>query len=72
MSEGIFDLSRATIPNINLAFDKGTLTSEQLVQLYLNRITDYDKQGPKINAVISLNPDCIPLAQKLDTERKLD
>lgn len=70
MSEGIFDLSRATIPNINLAFDKGTLTSEQLVQLYLNRITDYDKQGPKINAVISLNPDCIPLAQKLDTERK--
>ena len=50
-----FDLQTATLEDINKAFDAGALTSEKLTQLYLNRIAAYDKQGPKINAVITLN-----------------
>src|SRR5260221_8994642 len=65
-----FDLATATIADINAAFDSGALTSEKLTQLYLNRIAAYDKTGPKINAVITLNPKALETARALDAERK--
>lgn len=43
-----FRLQEATISEINTAFDSGELTSEQLTQLYLNRIDAYDNQGCEI------------------------
>ena len=64
------DLSNATIAQIDTAFDKGTLTSEKLVKMYLKRIEAYDKKGPAINAVITLNPQAIETAKALDKERK--
>jgi amidase len=65
-----FDLQTATIADINAAFDAGALTSEKLVQLYLSRIDAYDMQGPRINAIISLQPDALRIARELDNERK--
>ncbi len=65
-----FDLSTATIADINAAFDAGALTSEKLVQLYLNRIAAYDKKGPNINAIITLNAKALETARELDAERK--
>jgi amidase len=65
-----FDLQTATIEDINKAFDAGALTSEKLVQLYLNRIAAYDKKGPNINAVITLAPKALEQARALDKERK--
>src|SRR4051794_25574061 len=65
-----FDLQTATIEDINKAFDAGALTSEKLVRLYLNRIEAYDKQGPRINAVITLQSQAIEQAKALDAERK--
>ena len=64
------DLAGATIADIDAAFDKGTLTSEKLVKMYLRRIAAYDKQGPAINAVITLNPKALETARALDKERK--
>ncbi|MBM0743943.1 amidase [Phormidium sp. CLA17] len=64
-----FRLAEATIPDINLAFDSGALTSERLVELYLNRIATYDEQGPSINAIRELNPDALMYARILDAER---
>jgi amidase len=66
-----FRLQEATIADINKAFDAGVLTSEQLVQLYLNRIEAYDQQGPKLNSIITINPNALQIAQELDQERKL-
>jgi amidase len=63
-------LDAATIADINAAFKAGTLSSEQLVKLYLARIKAYDKQGPRINAVITLNPKALEIAKALDKERK--
>ena len=34
----------------------GTFSSEKLVQLCLARIQAYDRQGPKLHAVMALNP----------------
>jgi amidase len=65
-----FELTTATVADINAAFDTGALTSEKLTQLYLARIGAYDKAGPKINAVITLNAKALETARALDAERK--
>jgi amidase len=64
------NIETATIADLNAAFADGTLTSEQLVSAYLKRIAAYDKQGPAINAIITLNPNALIQARALDAERK--
>ncbi len=64
------DLTTATVAELNAAFAAGSLTSEKLVSLYLARIEAYDKQGPKVNCVITLNPEALAQARALDAERK--
>jgi hypothetical protein len=59
----MFDLSTATLADINAAMDAGALSSEKLVALYLRRIEAYDKNGPKINSVITLNPKALDEAR---------
>ncbi len=64
------DLFHATIQDIQAAMDAGTLTSEQLVQMYLDRIAAYDQKGPALNAILWLNPRALEQARALDAERK--
>ena len=63
-------LDSATIADLNAAFDAGTLTSERLVRMCLARIAAYDRQGPSLHAVITLNPKALDTARALDVERK--
>jgi len=65
-----FDLSTATIVDIQDAMDRGALTSERLVELYLARIEAYDQKGPAIKAFLYLNPSALAEAKALDAERK--
>ena len=65
-----FRLEEATIQSIHAAYKSGQLTSHRLVQLYLDRIEAYDKNGPQINSVITLNPDALAEADKLDAAFK--
>ncbi len=69
MSSRSFDLTTATITDINAAFDAGALTAAGLVELYLRRIDAYDQTGPAINAVLAINPDAGTTACALDAER---
>ena len=48
-----FELLEATIADIHDAYRSEQLTSRQLVQLYLDRIEAYDKNGPMINSIIT-------------------
>jgi amidase len=64
------DLDAATIADLNAAFNAGTLTSERLVQMSLARIQAYDRQGPTLRAVITVNPKALETARALDVERK--
>ena len=59
------NLETATIADLNAAFASGTLTSEQVVDAYLKRIAAFDKQGPNINAVLTLNPRAVAEARAL-------
>ena len=61
-----FQLVEATIEDIHEAYNAGTLTAHQLVQLYLDRIETYDQQGPAINAIISVNAAALREADRLD------
>ena len=63
-------LSKATLPALGRAFEEGRLTAERLVQVCLDRIEAYDRRGPRINAVINLNPEALQRARDLDRERE--
>ena len=51
-----FKIEETTISAIHAAFKPKTLTCHALVQRYLTRIAAYDKNGPAINAIVTLNP----------------
>ena len=61
-----FSIIETTIDHVHAAYKSGELTCRQLVQLYLDRIAAYDKNGPALNAIISLNPDALKEADRLD------
>lgn len=65
-----FAIVETTIEHIHAAFKAGGLTARELVQMYLNRIDAYDQKGPAINAVISINPDALNEADRLDAALK--
>ncbi|HUQ29081.1 MAG TPA: amidase [Usitatibacter sp.] len=65
-----FDVVEATVAGMQEAMAKGRITSRELTSLYLARIKAIDKAGPRINAVIELNPDALAIAEALDRERK--
>ena len=64
------DFDDASVADLEAAMAAGTFSSEKLVQLCLARIEAYDKQGPKLHAVMALNPKALEEAKALDAERK--
>lgn len=65
-----FELEELTITELQAGMQSGKYTSRQLVKKYLDRIDDIDKDGPKLNSVIEVNPDAMAIAEALDRERK--
>jgi amidase len=63
-----FNPANAGIEQLRAALDSGRVSSEQLVRYYLDRIQRFDKSGPRINALISLNPGALEQARRLDAE----
>ncbi|HVR48408.1 MAG TPA: amidase family protein, partial [Pseudorhodoferax sp.] len=61
-----FQLEEATVATVHAAFKAGTLSCESLVQQYLARIAAYDKQGPALQAILTVNPDALKTAAELD------
>ncbi|MCW5687509.1 MAG: hypothetical protein KIT76_03070 [Pseudolabrys sp.] len=70
MTSKAFNVVEATIADIHAAFEAGTLTARQLVEMYLSRIEAYDKKGPAINSVIALNDKALDEADRLDARFK--
>lgn len=51
--------------------EAGKLTSHALTSQYLARIRTIDKAGPRINAIIEINPEALKIALEMDRERHL-
>jgi amidase len=58
-----------TIAELHQKLADGELSARRLTELFLERIQRLDRDGPRINAVIELNPDALSIADGLDTER---
>lgn len=65
-----FELNELTIDELQKRMQSGQTTSHAITQMYLDRIQKIDKDGPKLNSVIELNPDALSIADALDKERK--
>jgi len=58
-----------SLPEIAAGLKAGEVTSEELVQAYIARIEAVDQSGPTLQSVMSINPDALADARKLDEKR---
>ncbi len=59
-----------TIQNLQDLQTAGEATACDLVERYLERIERLDRAGPRLNAVIELNPEALAIAAARDAERR--
>lgn len=62
-------LMQATIDELQTCLETGETTSRELVLRYFDRIARLDQSGPRINAILEINPDALFIADALDCER---
>jgi Asp-tRNA(Asn)/Glu-tRNA(Gln) amidotransferase A subunit family amidase len=67
-----FDPYESSIMEIHAAMAAGEVTARELVEYYLVRIEAYDKQGPAINSIITINPNALERADELDRAYRRD
>ena len=63
------EVTEATIPELQEAMASGRATSVEITSAYLARIAAYDQAGPRLNAIVRLNPHALADAERLDAER---
>ena len=66
-----FRFEEMTIQELQSGMRRGSFTSRQLVQAYLERIAELDRKGPALRAIMELNPDALAIADSLDAERRV-
>jgi amidase len=64
-----FVLNEVTIDILQQKMQSKEFTSRYITEQYLRRIENIDKSGPKLNAVIEINPDALTIADAMDRER---
>lgn len=65
-----FELEEISIAGLQTAMQSGKETAVSLVRKYLRRIEDFNQRGPRLRAVLEINPDAPAIARALDHERK--
>lgn len=70
VAEPARDIVEATIAQLQAAMERGGLRSQDLVNMYLERIRTLDQRGPNVNSVIQINPAARAIAKARDRERK--
>ncbi len=63
-------MEEASIARVHAAFTQGSLTAVALVRHYLARIAAYDREGPALRSLLTLNPRAIEEAGRLDALRR--
>lgn len=61
-----FPLVETTVDEIHDAMENGEVTSQELVERYLERIDAYDRSGPELNSVVTVNENAVERAAELD------
>jgi amidase len=64
------DYRELDIGSLQTLMQQGKLSSRALTQFYLDRIEAIDRNGPRLNSIIEVNPQAIEIAGALDAERQ--
>lgn len=67
-----FNLDEITILSVHDSMKKGLITCRELVEMYIERINNYDKRNSMLNSIITINPNVLRDADKLDRVFKKD
>jgi amidase len=63
-------MDELTIAEMQARMAAGELSARELAEGYLERIASIDRGGPRVNAVIEINPDALDIADARDAERR--
>lgn len=63
-------VEEASVASLSADLASGRTTSERTVRAYLRRIAAMDRKGPRLNAIIALNPRALAEARALDADRR--
>ncbi len=69
MTRGEISIVEASIRGLQEAMTAGRTSARALTEAYLERIATLDRSGPRLNALICLNPQAGAEADALDSER---
>jgi amidase len=61
-------IEEMTIAQIQSGYKEGKFSVTDVVNTYLDRIIEIDKNGPGLNSIIEINPDALQIADELDRE----
>jgi len=59
----------ATVADLQAALSLGAITCVDIIRASLDRIDRYDRQGPALHAIISVNPRALETAEEMDRLR---
>ncbi len=62
------ELEEITIAELRSALDAQRISARELVDMYLARIDAIDRNGPRLNSIMEINPDAQAIADALDQE----
>jgi amidase len=62
----VFDPVSIDAPTLRDRLASGELAAEAVTRVYLERIAALDDSGPRLNAIIEVNPDALDIARDLD------
>ncbi|MEO6404022.1 MAG: amidase [Ferruginibacter sp.] len=65
-----FPLNEVSIEALQQKMSSGIFTSRKITEMYLSRIAAIDKKGPRLHAVLEVNPDALYIADEMDRERR--
>ena len=63
------DLEEITIRELQEGYKNDSYSITDVTQAYLQRIEEFDQNGPKLNSMLYINPKAVERAKKLDDER---
>ena len=61
-----------TIVQLQQGYKEHKYTVREVVQVFLDRINEIDRNGPRLNSIIEINPDALEIAGKMDREAASD
>src|SRR6478735_148322 len=56
-----FELEEATVADLQAGMASGRYTARSITQMYLSRISELDRQGPRLRHVIETNTDALSI-----------